>query len=494
MPTGIAIALPAGTVGLVHPRSGLAARHGISVVNAPGTIDSGYRGEILVNLVNLDPTEPFTVHVGDRIAQLVVQEYLHADFTEAGSLPESDRGDTGHGSTGGFGTTATSNLRGSDHTVSIFRRRKADAETTVDGDTAVTEPTDETGQDEPDEAETAPVPDAPVDRPPDRSTRPRSTDDDGRLDLGALRINGREGMELRLEIDQEQQHVIAATAVLGESALQLQAFAAPRNGGLWADIRSEIAVAIAGQGGTADVEQGDLGAELRTRMPSAGPDGRTVFAPARFLGIDGPRWFLRGVISGRGAIDDDAAAPLLEIFRNTVVVRGSDPMAPRELLPLRLPQEDATPDAAGAHRPAGHVDRRPQPLRARARDHRGALMGLKERSATWRAPNPARGRRDPRAHPDRPRGRDRVRRRARRPPAGPVAGSVRCITLPPRQSVPVLVAELFDGERSVNLVWVGRRRIAGIEPGVFLVAEGRVTKAKGHLTIFNPTYQIVPTK
>ena len=78
-------------------------------------------------------------------------------------------------------------------------------------------------------------------------------------------------------------------------------------------------------------------------MPSAGPDGRTVFAPARFLGIDGPRWFLRGVISGRGAIDDDAAAPLVAIFRNTVVVRGSDPMAPRELLPLRLPQEDATP-------------------------------------------------------------------------------------------------------------------------------------------------------
>lgn len=75
-----------------------------------------------------------------------------------------------------------------------------------------------------------------------------------------------------------------------------------------------------------------------------------------------------------------------------------------------------------------------------------------------------------------------------------VAGSVRCITLPPRQSVPVLVAELFDGERSVNLVWVGRRRIAGIEPGVFLVAEGRVSTVKGHLTIFNPTYQIVPTK
>lgn len=104
--TGLAIALPPGTVGLVHPRSGLSARHGITIVNAPGTIDSGYRGEILVNLVNLDPNETFTVSAGDRIAQLVVQEYLHADFVEADSLPDSVRGDTGHGSTGGFGTTS----------------------------------------------------------------------------------------------------------------------------------------------------------------------------------------------------------------------------------------------------------------------------------------------------------------------------------------------------------------------------------------------------
>lgn len=107
VPTGIALALPPGTVGLVHPRSGLAARHGVSIVNAPGTVDSGYRGEVLVNLVNLDPTESFTVRVGDRIAQLVVQEYLHADFSATDSLPGSTRGETGHGSTGGFGSTDT---------------------------------------------------------------------------------------------------------------------------------------------------------------------------------------------------------------------------------------------------------------------------------------------------------------------------------------------------------------------------------------------------
>lgn len=78
--------------------------------------------------------------------------------------------------------------------------------------------------------------------------------------------------------------------------------------------------------------------------------------------------------------------------------------------------------------------------------------------------------------------------------AATVAGCVRCITMPPRQGMPVLVAELFDGERSVNLVWIGRRRIAGIEPGVFLTAQGRIAMAKGVPTIFNPTYQIVPTK
>ena len=103
VPTGVALALPPGTVGLVHPRSGLAARHGVTVVNAPGTVDSGYRGEVLVNLVNLDPREPFTLRVGDRIAQLVVQHHLHADFDVADSLPDSARGETGHGSTGGFG-------------------------------------------------------------------------------------------------------------------------------------------------------------------------------------------------------------------------------------------------------------------------------------------------------------------------------------------------------------------------------------------------------
>lgn len=105
VPCGIAIALPAGFVGLVHPRSGLARKHGITVLNAPGTVDAGYRGEVQVLLHNTDPDEPFTVRRGDRIAQLVVQKVATADLVEVTTLPGSDRGDGGFGSTGGFAAT-----------------------------------------------------------------------------------------------------------------------------------------------------------------------------------------------------------------------------------------------------------------------------------------------------------------------------------------------------------------------------------------------------
>ena len=102
VPTGIALALPEGFVALVHPRSGLAARHGISIVNAPGTVDAGYRGEVKVCLVNTDTDEPVTVRRGDRIAQLVIQRFETAAFVEVVDLPDSARGDGGYGSTGGF--------------------------------------------------------------------------------------------------------------------------------------------------------------------------------------------------------------------------------------------------------------------------------------------------------------------------------------------------------------------------------------------------------
>ncbi len=105
--TGVALALPDGYAGFVHPRSGLAHSHGVTVVNAPGTIDAGYRGEVRVNLLNTDPSVPVTITRGDRIAQLVVQRVTRARFVPADVLPVSARGTGGHGSTGGIGSSAT---------------------------------------------------------------------------------------------------------------------------------------------------------------------------------------------------------------------------------------------------------------------------------------------------------------------------------------------------------------------------------------------------
>lgn len=100
VPTGVAIALPEGYVGLVHPRSGLATKNGITIVNAPGTVDSGYRGELMVTLLNTDKTKSFHVQRGDRIAQLIIQKYEPATFTVVDELEQTERGSSGFGSSG----------------------------------------------------------------------------------------------------------------------------------------------------------------------------------------------------------------------------------------------------------------------------------------------------------------------------------------------------------------------------------------------------------
>ena len=112
VPTGVALALPEGYVALVHPRSGLAAPHGLSIVNTPGTVDSGYRGEVKVMLINHDPHEAIQLRRGDRVAQLVVQRYERVRFVEVETLPDSVRGAGGYGSTGGFGTAEQSSVVG----------------------------------------------------------------------------------------------------------------------------------------------------------------------------------------------------------------------------------------------------------------------------------------------------------------------------------------------------------------------------------------------
>ncbi|GAB3280438.1 DUF3710 domain-containing protein [Kineosporia babensis] len=174
------------------------------------------------------------------------------------------------------------------------------------------------------------------------------------IDLGAIRLPAKEGtIQMRLEIEEKTNKVIAATVQLNDSAVQLQAFAAPRTSGIWDDIRAEISASVSRQGGEVDDVPGVFGRELLAKVPARTPDGRTVLQPARFSGVDGPRWFLRAVFHGAAALDEEKALELESLVRDVVVVRGTEAMAPRELLPLSLPDNAHPADGEEAGQAAG---------------------------------------------------------------------------------------------------------------------------------------------
>ncbi|MGH3342875.1 MAG: DUF3710 domain-containing protein [Carbonactinosporaceae bacterium] len=175
----------------------------------------------------------------------------------------------------------------------------------------------------------------PVDRPQGPWDIAEVDPDGARVDLGGLQIPGAHGMELRVEVTNDQ--IVAATVVLAGGAVQLQPFAAPRTEGIWQEVRQEIAATVTQQGGVTDEDWGPLGPELRAQVPMWQQDGSRGVQTIRFVGCDGPRWFLRGVISGQAAVSPEAAGLVEEVFRSVVVVRGAEPMAPREPIPLRLP-------------------------------------------------------------------------------------------------------------------------------------------------------------
>ena len=192
-----------------------------------------------------------------------------------------------------------------------------------------------------------------VDETAEVDERPRTTgpfdvadvdDDLPRVDLGAIQVPGVQGMELRMEVDKATSTISAASVLFDGSSLQIQAFAAPRTEGIWDEIRHEIAESVTQQGGSVDDLPGPFGRELLARLPTRSPEGRTSHRPARFIGADGPRWFLRGVITGRAAVEPAAAELLERVFGATVVVRGNDARPPRDLLALRLPGQGG-PDA-----------------------------------------------------------------------------------------------------------------------------------------------------
>ena len=307
--TGVRIALPDGYVAFVVPRSGLATKHGITIVNSPGTVDAGYRGEIKVTLLNTDADEAYDIGVGDRIAQLIVMPVSRADFipveTAARQRP---------------------------------RRRRIRLDRLPDERSAAHDRRDPHGR--------RPAPDPP--------RRPR----DGRA---LRRVRG----EPRPPLHRPRRHQDPAArgtepAARGRGADQAHRRGRPRLrrtprcrcSRSRRPARRGCGRRRASRSGRRSVSRADASRSARARSgPSSSPrcpsprvpDGAAGKRLARFVGVDGPRWFLRGVIGGAATADVDAAAQVEDLFRSIVVVRGGTPMPPRDLIPLRMP---ATPGVA----------------------------------------------------------------------------------------------------------------------------------------------------
>ena len=164
------------------------------------------------------------------------------------------------------------------------------------------------------------------------------------IDFGSVRIQPVQGMEIRLEVEESSQRPVALSLDMNDSNLQLQAFAAPKSEGLWHEVRAQLAESILEKGGVVEERIGSFGLELIAKLPLPDENGVAVgHRFARFVGVDGPRWFLRGMFGG-AAINDPAAASKMEtLFRSVVVARGGDPVPPRDLLELKLPAGVVTP-------------------------------------------------------------------------------------------------------------------------------------------------------
>lgn len=159
----------------------------------------------------------------------------------------------------------------------------------------------------------------------------------GYLDFGAVLVPAAKDQKVRLDIDQKSKRVVSLTIAVGQASIQLQPFSAPKSGGIWEDVRGQIEESVVKQKGRVKQVEGRFGKELHARVPTVLKDGRKGWRAARFIGFEGNRWFLRGVIGGRGAIDRDAAQGVEDLFAQIVVVRGDEPLPPRELLKLSPP-------------------------------------------------------------------------------------------------------------------------------------------------------------
>jgi hypothetical protein len=167
------------------------------------------------------------------------------------------------------------------------------------------------------------------------------------VDFGSIRIPSRENLAMRLEVEESTQRIVAVSMDFAGSSLQLQAFAAPKNEGVWHEIRTQMRESLAAQGGETEERIGSLGPELIAKIPLNDESGKQAgHRLAKFIGVDGPKWFLRGVVGGAALNDARAAADIDDLFRSVVVVRGDVPLPPKDLLPLTIPGGTVAPPRA----------------------------------------------------------------------------------------------------------------------------------------------------
>ncbi len=164
-------------------------------------------------------------------------------------------------------------------------------------------------------------------------------DEVDRVDLGSLRVAPRDGAELRLQVDENTGEVQSVMLASEDGAMELRAFAAPRNGELWEEVRPQIAADVSGHGGTATEREGRWGPELVCQMQVVLPDGNQALQPSRIIGVNGPRWLLRATFLGQPAVEPELTAEWEEALASVVVHRGSHAMPVGDALPLTLPDD-----------------------------------------------------------------------------------------------------------------------------------------------------------
>lgn len=187
------------------------------------------------------------------------------------------------------------------------------------------------------------------------------------LDLGAILLKPFVGLNVRMELDEQTRAPRALNLDFQDGSVQVQAFAAPKSMGLWDEVRRELVEGLQADGGATTISDGPLGRQVDVRFPAVTEDGQQGYRLARFVGIDGPRWFLRAVYTGGGAMPSTTMEALDDVVRSLIIVRGRDPRPPRDLLPLQIPeqpQETQSREAESAghgghnHSPGGQAPRR----------------------------------------------------------------------------------------------------------------------------------------